>query len=65
MRRIATVTFGGLALLGLLTTPAGAVPDPVAAVTCITGSATEVTALVDPAALTAPGELPAITCLAP
>ncbi|CAL9497912.1 hypothetical protein SUDANB176_03383 [Streptomyces sp. enrichment culture] len=65
MRRIATVTLGGLVLLGFLATPAGAVPDPVGLVTCITGSATEITSLVDPADLTAPSELPVTACLAP
>lgn len=62
MRRIAAVTLGGLALLGVLATPASAVPDPVATVDC---AVQEVTALVDLASPGLPTETPATGCLAP
>ncbi|MFE0190170.1 hypothetical protein [Streptomyces sp. NPDC059008] len=65
MRRVITVTLGTLALLGVLASPAGAVPDPVGLLTCATQSAGDITALVDPADLAAPAEIPLTSCLAP
>ncbi|MFF5127589.1 hypothetical protein ACFY41_11780 [Streptomyces syringium] len=62
MRRIAAVTLGGLALLGVLATPANAVPDPVALVDC---AVQDVTSLVDPASPGLPTEIPGAGCLAP
>ncbi|QLE74899.1 hypothetical protein FGW37_27845 [Streptomyces rectiverticillatus] len=62
MRRIAAVVLGAACLLGVSTTTATAVPDPVAVITCAAG---DLTALVDPAALGAPPEIPGTGCLAP
>ncbi|GHE48426.1 hypothetical protein GCM10018785_17460 [Streptomyces longispororuber] len=59
MRRIAALAVGTLALLGVLTAPANAVPDP----NCVV---TEATALLDLSSVTVPPELPNPTgCLAP
>ncbi|WP_320781227.1 hypothetical protein [Streptomyces sp. CRN 30] len=64
MRRIAAVAFGVTVLVGVAAPSAGAVPDPAAAITCLTQASADLTALVDPAALTeTPGM--ATTCLAP
>ncbi|MBW5423197.1 hypothetical protein GKQ77_16775 [Streptomyces sp. BG9H] len=62
MRRTAAVVLGAVALLGVLAVPAGAVPDPVATVDC---AVQDVTALVDPASLGVPTEIPLTGCLAP
>ncbi|GHC44828.1 hypothetical protein [Streptomyces cinnamoneus] len=62
MHRIAAAAIGGLAFLGFLATPANAVPDPVATVTC---AVQDVTGLVDPAGPGLPAEIPAVGCLAP
>ncbi|UQI46219.1 hypothetical protein M1P56_18680 [Streptomyces sp. HU2014] len=64
MHRISAVaaTLGGLVLLGFLATPANAVPDPVATVTCVVEGVTD---LVDPASIAVPSELPGGSCLAP
>ncbi|WP_336317748.1 hypothetical protein [Streptomyces lavendofoliae] len=66
MRRIAAVVLGTVAFLGYgaITSSAVAVPDPVAAVSCIATSATELTALVDPASPGLPSEVPGAACLA-
>ncbi|SDM20095.1 hypothetical protein [Nonomuraea jiangxiensis] len=64
-RRIAAaaVVAGGLTLL---TAPAAhAVLDPIGVATCLASSATEVTALVDPANPGVPAEVPAMGCLQP
>ncbi|MFF8882636.1 hypothetical protein [Streptomyces flaveolus] len=62
-RVAATVSVGAFALLGALATPASAVPDPVAAITCLTQAAGDVTSLVDPSAPSLPSEVPATSCL--
>ncbi|MGI5478911.1 hypothetical protein [Streptomyces lavendofoliae] len=66
MRRIAAVVLGTVAFLGYgaITSAAVAVPDPVATVSCITTSATELTTLVDPASPGLPSEVPGAACLA-
>ncbi|MGW0756955.1 hypothetical protein ACWD1Y_10785 [Streptomyces sp. NPDC002814] len=69
MRRTASVLLGTLALAGAAAPAATAVPDPSAAVTCLTEAPGTVTGLVDPAALldptalAAPAELPAVNCV--
>ncbi|MEV0375591.1 hypothetical protein AB0I10_38595 [Streptomyces sp. NPDC050636] len=65
MRRITAVAIGTLAFLGVLASPASAVPDPVGTITCLTESAGDVTALVDPASPGVPSEIPGASCLAP
>lgn len=60
-RVIAAVSLGA-ALLGGLTSPAGAVPDPVTTVNC---AVQEVTGLVDLAHPAVPAEVPGTACLAP
>lgn len=68
MKRTAAVLLGTLAALtalGALSTPAGAVPDPVATINCVLQTPNEVTGLVDPTAVALPTEVPAVTCLAP
>ncbi|TJZ57030.1 hypothetical protein FCH28_06025 [Streptomyces piniterrae] len=65
MRRAITVLLGTLAFLGVLASPASAVPDPVGTVTCLTQSVGDVTALVDPANPGIPAEIPGASCLAP
>ncbi|MFF8883144.1 hypothetical protein [Streptomyces flaveolus] len=62
-RVAATVSVGAFALLGALATPVSAVPDPVAAITCLTQAAGDVTTLVDPSAPDLPAELPGTNCL--
>ncbi|MGK5632289.1 hypothetical protein [Streptomyces sp. URMC 123] len=62
MRRVVVVTLGGFAFLGLLATPASAVPDPVATVEC---AVQEATGFVDPTNLAIPPEVPGVACLAP
>ncbi|NUS08806.1 MAG: hypothetical protein HOV97_40325 [Nonomuraea sp.] len=60
-----TLVAGGLALSGaLLAAPAAyAVVDPAHAVPCAAEAAASLTTLIDPAALQAPGEIPAANCL--
>ncbi|MGA4846142.1 hypothetical protein ACOBQB_07710 [Streptomyces sp. G5(2025)] len=65
MRRTAAVILGAVALLGALAGPAGAVPDPVATVDCLTMAAGDLTSLVDPTAPGVPTEVPGTGCLAP
>ena len=65
MRRAATVLLGTLAVVGALSAPAVAVPDPVATINCVAQTPAEVTALVDPASLGVPTEIPGTACLAP
>jgi hypothetical protein len=65
MRRIAVVTLGGLALFGFLATPANAVTDPVAAISCLAQSVGDLTSIVDPASPGVPSEVPGASCLAP
>ncbi|GGT82104.1 hypothetical protein GCM10010244_03080 [Streptomyces coeruleorubidus] len=62
IKRVVSAVSLGAALLGVLASPAGAVPDPVATVDC---AVQEVTGLVDPAGLGMPAEAPATGCLAP
>ncbi|GGX65763.1 hypothetical protein [Streptomyces hiroshimensis] len=62
MRRIAAVVLGTACLLGVSTTTAAAVPDPLAVVGCVAG---DVTGLLDPAAPGVPAEVPVTHCLAP
>lgn len=62
MPRIAVTAVGVVAFLGLLATPAIAVPDPVATVDC---AVQEVTGLVDLANPGVPTEVPGTGCLAP
>ncbi|MFI1729035.1 hypothetical protein ACH40E_07325 [Streptomyces acidicola] len=64
-KRTAAVLLGTLAALGALSTPAGAVPDPVATINCALQTPGDVTAMVDPAAPAVPTELPGVTCLTP
>ncbi|HEX4817289.1 MAG TPA: hypothetical protein VFV66_31495 [Nonomuraea sp.] len=63
-RRIvtATVIAGGLTLVAA---PAQAITDPVHTATCLAGSATEITTLIDPSAPGIPSEIPAVSCLQP
>ncbi|GAA2274468.1 hypothetical protein GCM10010145_51960 [Streptomyces ruber] len=65
MRRIVAVVFGVAVLVGAAAPSAGAVPDPATAISCLTGSAGELTGLIDPAAPGLPAELPGVACLAP
>lgn len=65
MRRSAAIVLGAVALLGALAVPAGAAPDPVGTVDCLTQSAGDVTSLVDPASPGLPSEVPGAACLAP
>ncbi|QEV20801.1 hypothetical protein [Streptomyces alboniger] len=65
MRRTAAVVLGAVTLLGILTVPASAVPDPIATLGCVTQAAGDVTGLVDPAAPSVPAEIPGVGCLAP
>lgn len=65
MRRSAAVILGAVALLGVLSVPASAVPDPVSTVDCVAQSAGDVTSLVDPASPGIPSEVPGAACLAP
>ncbi|MEV0529237.1 hypothetical protein AB0I66_38035 [Streptomyces sp. NPDC050439] len=65
MRRSAAVILGAVALLGALAVPAGAIPDPVGTVDCVTQAAGDVTSLVDPASPGLPSEVPGAACLAP
>ncbi|MEU7136326.1 hypothetical protein [Streptomyces sp. NPDC046261] len=62
MRRIASIAVGTLALLGAVTAPANAVPDPVATVNC---AVQEVTGVLDPADIALPTEVPGTACIAP
>ncbi|GAA2390026.1 hypothetical protein GCM10010255_18320 [Streptomyces coeruleofuscus] len=62
IKRVVSAVSLGAALLGVLASPASAVPDPVATVDC---AVQEVTGLVDPAGLGVPAEVPATGCLAP
>ncbi|MFJ8649280.1 hypothetical protein ACIRNI_24555 [Streptomyces sp. NPDC093546] len=67
MRRIAAVVLGTIALLGSTATTASAVPDPTAVVDCVVTGATDLTAVVDPASLAIPPEVPGVpgaNCLA-
>jgi len=61
-RRVAAAVSLGAALLGILASPASAVPDPVAIIDC---AVTDVTGLVDPASPGVPSEIPLTSCLAP
>ncbi len=63
MRRTAAVVLGAVTLLGILAVPAGAVPDPVMTVDCLTQAVGDVTTLVDPAAPALPSEVSGVTCL--
>lgn len=65
MRRIAVLALGVAAFIGVLATPASAVPDPVGTITCLAESAGDVTSLVDPASPGVPSEIPGSNCLAP
>ncbi|MGW7273858.1 hypothetical protein ACWGH5_25405 [Streptomyces sp. NPDC054864] len=65
MRRSAAVVLGALALVGVLTVPASAIPDPVGTVDCLAQAAGDVTSLVDPASPGVPSEVPGTACLAP
>ncbi|GGZ22577.1 hypothetical protein [Streptomyces poonensis] len=65
MRRITAVVLGTVTLLAATTTTASAVPDPVAAVECLTQSAGDLTTVVDPSAPGVPAEVPGVSCLAP
>jgi hypothetical protein len=62
-RVAAIVSVGAFALLGVLATPASAVPDPVAAVTCLAQATGDVVAIVDPAGPGVPSEVPGVDCL--
>ncbi|PWI06761.1 hypothetical protein DIZ27_31655 [Streptomyces sp. NWU339] len=59
MRRIAAVILGAAAFVGFVASPANAVVDPLATVTCLASAA--------PADLSSPAELPgdAVGCLQP
>ncbi|TMR10042.1 hypothetical protein ETD86_41125, partial [Nonomuraea turkmeniaca] len=57
------IAAGGLTLLAA--PPSHAVVDPLHVGTCLASSATELTALVDPAAPGVPSEIPAVSCLQP
>ncbi|GAA3470590.1 hypothetical protein [Nonomuraea roseola] len=59
----ATLTAGGLLLF--TAQPAHAIIDPITTISCLTETAADVTALVDPAAVAAPAEAPAVHCLQP
>ncbi|MFI6292397.1 hypothetical protein ACIBEJ_12480 [Nonomuraea sp. NPDC050790] len=61
------IALSALAAAGLLlaTAPAHAVIDPAATLICLTESAVDVTALVDPASPGVPAEVPAVGCLQP
>lgn len=65
MRRAATVLLGTLAIIGALSAPAVAVPDPVATVNCLAQTPADITGLIDPASLAVPTEIPGTACLAP
>ncbi|WP_220449709.1 hypothetical protein [Nonomuraea longispora] len=60
---VAVVAAGGLALSAA--PAAHAVVDPFQLGTCLLASPAELSGLVDPAALTAPAELPVVGCLQP
>ncbi|MFE2040666.1 hypothetical protein ACFXAZ_06970 [Streptomyces sp. NPDC059477] len=61
MSRLAATALGAVALLGMLATPAVAIPDPVATVDC---AVQEVTGLVSLGALAVPTAVPGTGCLA-
>ncbi|MPY64467.1 hypothetical protein [Streptomyces spongiae] len=65
MRRAATVLLGALAVVGALSAPAVAVPDPVATVDCVAQTPADLAGLIDPAAPGVPSEIPGTACLAP
>ncbi|MEV7289956.1 hypothetical protein AB0O01_36315 [Streptomyces sp. NPDC093252] len=62
MPRIAAVALGALALVGALSAPAVAIPDPIATVDC---AVAEVTGLISLGGLGVPTEVPGTACLAP
>ncbi|WP_326763695.1 hypothetical protein OG978_03220 [Streptomyces sp. NBC_01591] len=64
-KRILAALSLGAAAFGALVTPASADPDPVDTVTCLSEAPSDLTALVDPAGLGAPSEVPGTSCLAP
>ncbi|MFI6386530.1 hypothetical protein ACIBHY_15615 [Nonomuraea sp. NPDC050547] len=59
---LSALAAGGLLLA---TAPAHAVVDPAAVLGCLTETAVDVTALVDPTAPGVPAEVPAVHCLQP
>ncbi|WP_188188384.1 hypothetical protein [Nonomuraea sp. SYSU D8015] len=64
-RRIATAAIiaGGMTLFAA---PAShAIVDPIGLGTCLAGSATDLTTIIDPTAPGIPAELPAVACLHP
>ncbi|GAA4798012.1 hypothetical protein [Streptomyces ziwulingensis] len=61
-KRVTAAVFLQAALLGVLASPAGAVPDPLTLVSC---AVQDVTGAVDLAGPGVPSEVPVTGCLAP